>query len=154
MGEEILSLRRRFGLTQQMASRIFGKGKIAFSRYESETTYPDESTTRLLAMAIAKPETLKWLADQEGIEIPLWGERCEDEQRVKVRSLTKVYDVAQASTKHQERYVSSGGSTKLVRNFSKLWAATVVATRQTLTLPEAGHEASNERRMTREAVAS
>lgn len=154
MGEEILSLRRRFGLTQQMASRIFGKGKIAFSRYESETTYPDESTTRLLAMAIAKPETLKWLADQEGIEIPLWGERCEDEQRVKVRSLTKVHDVAQASTKHQERYVSSGGSAKLGGSFSKLWAVTTVATRQTLTLPKIGHEASNENRMVREAVAS
>lgn len=154
LGEEILSLRRRFGLTQQMASRIFGKGKIAFSRYESETTYPDESTTRLLAMAIAKPETLKWLADQEGIEIPLWGERCEDEQRVKVRSLTKVHDVAQASTKHQERYVSSGGSAKLGGSFSKLWAVTTVATRQTLTLPKIGHEASNENRMVREAVAS
>lgn len=154
MGEEILSLRRRFGLTQQMASRIFGKGKIAFSRYESETTYPDESTTRLLAMAIAKPETLKWLADQEGIEIPLWDERCEDEQRVKVRSLTKVHDVAQASTKHQERYVSSGGSAKLGGSFSKLWAVTTVATRQTLTLPKIGHEASNENRMVREAVAS
>ena len=80
-----------------------------------------------------------------------------DEQRVKVRSLTKVYDAAQASTKHQERYVSSGGSTgstKWVGSFSKLWAATVVANRQTLTLSEAGHEASNERRMVREAVAS
>ena len=68
-----------------------------------------------------------------------------------------VYDVAQASTKHQERYVSPGGSTgstKWVGSFSKLWAATVVANRQTLTLSEAGHEASNERRMVREAVAS
>lgn len=85
MGEEIFALRRRYGLTQQQASRIFGKGKIAFSRYESETTYPDESTTRLIALAIAKPETLKWLADKSGVEIPLWQERCEDEQRVKLR---------------------------------------------------------------------
>lgn len=88
MGEEIHALRRRYGLTQQQASRIFGKGKIAFSRYESETTYPDESTTRLLALAIAKPETLKWLADKSGIEVPLWHERCEDEQRVKLRVFT------------------------------------------------------------------
>ena len=85
MGEEIHALRRRYGLTQQQASRIFGKGKIAFSRYESETTYPDDSTTRLLALAIAKPETLKWLADKSGVEVPLWQERCEDEQRVKLR---------------------------------------------------------------------
>lgn len=87
MGEEIHSLRRRYGLTQQQASRVFGKGKIAFSRYESETSYPDESTTRLLSLAIAKPEVLKWLADKSGVEIPLWRERCEDEQRVKLRLL-------------------------------------------------------------------
>ena len=78
MGQEILALRRRYGLTQQQASRIFGKGKIAFSRYESETTYPDESTTRLLTMAIEKPDALRWLADRAGVEIPLWRERCED----------------------------------------------------------------------------
>ncbi len=84
LGEEIGVLRRRYGLTQQQASRIFGKGKIAFSRYESETTYPDESTTRLLAMAIAKPDALKWLADQAGEDIPLWRERCED-SRLSIR---------------------------------------------------------------------
>ncbi len=78
MGQEILALRRRYGLTQQQASQIFGKGKIAFSRYESETTYPDESTTRLLTMAIEKPDTLRWLADRAGVDIPLWRERCED----------------------------------------------------------------------------
>lgn len=78
MGEEIVALRKRYGLTQQAASRIFGKGKIAFSRYENEVTYPDDSTTRLLAMAIAKPDALKWLADQAGEELPLWAERCED----------------------------------------------------------------------------
>jgi len=78
MGQEILALRRKYGLTQQQASQIFGKGKIAFSRYESETTYPDESTTRLLTMAIEKPDTLRWLADRVGVEIPLWRERCED----------------------------------------------------------------------------
>ena len=89
MGEEIHALRRRYGLTQQQASRIFGKGKIAFSRYESETTYPDESTTRLLALAIAKPETLKWLADKSGVNVPLWQERCEDQQRVKLRVLAR-----------------------------------------------------------------
>ncbi len=153
MGEEILALRRRFGLTQQAASRIFGKGKIAFSRYESETTYPDESTTRLLSMAIAKPDTLKWLADQAGIEIPLWDERCEDEQRVKVRSLTKVYDAAQTTKKHRERFIASGSSTTLVASFSKFWTAQVVI-RHTLTLPEISNEASNESQMSQQADAS
>jgi len=57
---------------------VFGKGKIAFSRYENEVTYPDLSTTLMLTMAIEKPDSLKWLADKVGVEIPLWRERCED----------------------------------------------------------------------------
>lgn len=87
MGEEILALRKRYGLTQQHASAIFGKGKIAFSRYESETTYPDESTTLLLTLAIERPEVVKWLADKAGVELPLWPERCEDGQRVKLQPI-------------------------------------------------------------------
>lgn len=84
MGEEILALRKRYGLTQQNASLIFGKGKIAFSRYESETTYPDESTTLLLTIAIEKPDVMKALADKAEVTLPLWAERCEDAQRVKL----------------------------------------------------------------------
>jgi HTH-type transcriptional regulator/antitoxin MqsA len=80
LGEDILALRRHYGLTQQLASRIFGKGKIAFSRYESETTYPDASTTLLISLAIAQPDALKWLADQAGVEILLWQARYEDAQ--------------------------------------------------------------------------
>lgn len=104
MGEEILELRKRYGLTQQQASKIFGKGKIAFSRYENEATYPDDSTTKLLALAIAKPDTLKWLADAAGVEIPLWRERCEDEQRVKLRALFQT-SAPRASSLHRSQVV-------------------------------------------------
>ena len=78
LGEEIVGLRKRYGLTQLAAARLFGKGKIAFSRYENEATYPDASTTLLLTMAIEMPASLKWLADKAGVEIPMWRERCED----------------------------------------------------------------------------
>lgn len=78
LGEEIVGLRKRYGLTQVAAARVFGKGKIAFSRYENEATYPDASTTLLLTMAIDMPDSLKWLADKAGVEIPLWHERSED----------------------------------------------------------------------------
>jgi putative zinc finger/helix-turn-helix YgiT family protein len=78
MGEEIMSLRKRYGLTQQAAAKIFGKGKIAFSRYENEVTYPDDSTMLMLTMALEKPDSLKWLADRAGVALPLWRERCED----------------------------------------------------------------------------
>jgi len=85
MGEEYLTLRKRYGLTQQAASKIFGKGIIAFSRYENEDSYPDDSTRLLVELAIDRPEILKVLADKAGVAIPLWKERCEDEQRIKVR---------------------------------------------------------------------
>jgi len=78
LGEEIVGLRKRYGLTQVAAARVFGKGKIAFSRYENEATYPDASTTLLLTMAIQMPDSLKWLADKAGVEIPLWPERSEE----------------------------------------------------------------------------
>lgn len=89
MGEEILSLRKRYGLTQQAAAKIFGKGKIAFSRYENEASYPDDSTTLLLRLAIDKPDVIKALADWAGVELPLWAERCEDDQRLRARQPTK-----------------------------------------------------------------
>lgn len=69
MGEEILALRKRYGLTQQQASKVFGKGKIAFSRYESETSYPDESTTLLLTLAIERPEVMRDLAEKAGVAL-------------------------------------------------------------------------------------
>lgn len=87
LGEEILALRHRYGLTQQAAAKIFGKTNITFSRYEHEVTYPDESTTTLLRMAIEKPDALKWLADQAGEPVPLWQERCED-RRLTLRKVT------------------------------------------------------------------
>jgi HTH-type transcriptional regulator/antitoxin MqsA len=85
MGEEYLTLRKKYGLTQQMASKVFGKGIIAFSRYENEETYPDKTTSLLVETAIERPDVLKRLADKAGVNIPLWKERCEDEQRIKVR---------------------------------------------------------------------
>lgn len=100
LGEEILALRARYGLTQQAAAKVFGKGKIAFSRYENERTYPDDSTTLLLRGALEKPEFMRWLADQAGVALPMWKERCEDEQRVKVRSLSLVHGAEERLLTH------------------------------------------------------
>jgi putative zinc finger/helix-turn-helix YgiT family protein len=90
MGEEYIAFRKRYGLTQQQASKIFGKGIIAFSRYENEEFYPDTSSRLLFEVAMARPEVLKMLADKAGVTIPLWKERCEDEQRIKVRPFLAV----------------------------------------------------------------
>ncbi len=88
LGEEIFAFRRKYGLTQQAASRLFGKGIIAFSRYESEKSYPDESTTKLIRAAMRHPALLKELADESGVEIPLWEARCADERERKQESLS------------------------------------------------------------------
>ncbi|MBS0213661.1 MAG: type II toxin-antitoxin system MqsA family antitoxin [Proteobacteria bacterium] len=85
MGEEILALRRRFGITQQQAAKLFGKGKIAFSRYENEATYPDETMTLVLKLAIEKLDVVRWLAERAGIELPFLDARCEDERKQKLR---------------------------------------------------------------------
>jgi len=153
LGEEILALRKRYGFKQQDASRIFGKGKIAFSRYENETSYPDLSTTLLLQLAIDKPSVLKLLADKAGVEVPLWAERCEDEQHVKLRKLTPVFADTAASPKRYERYTANVNvNVHALRGIAvQAWSTTVlVPTRQTLKVSEA----SNDERLEPEAIAS
>lgn len=114
MGEEVVTLRKRYGLTQQAAAKIFGKGKIAFSRYENEVTYPDDSTMLLLRMALEKPDSLKWLADKAGVDLPLWRERCEDgRMSLRVVDARKVHVAMSAQARYQEpaaeSVVNTGG---------------------------------------------
>lgn len=93
LGEEVLALRRRYGITQQQAAKLFGKGKIAFSRYENEVSYPDETATLLFTLAIEKPGVIRWLADRAKVELPLWAAHCEDERKEKLRAIPGVGDV-------------------------------------------------------------
>ncbi|KAF1015028.1 MAG: Antitoxin MqsA [Stenotrophomonas maltophilia] len=71
LGEDVLEFRRRHGLTQRAAATLFGKGAIAFSRYENETTYPDDATTMLLSLAMEKPDVVRWLAERTGTVVSL-----------------------------------------------------------------------------------
>lgn len=150
LGEEILALRKRYGLKQQDASKVFGKGKIAFSRYENEASYPDESTTLLLELAIEQPSVLKSLADKAGVEVPLWAERCEDEQRVKVRALSMIFSEALPTERVQDRFILALKSRALRRMGPTTWSTRLVARQSTI----AHHEASNDGQLQREAVAS
>ena len=75
MGEEVLKLRKRYGITQQQASEIFGKGKIAFSRYETEASYPDLSLAKLMKLALMDVSVMKRLASQADVELPLLEKR-------------------------------------------------------------------------------
>lgn len=109
LGEEIFALRRRYGITQQQAAKVFGKGKIAFSRYENETSYPDDSTTKLLKLAIQKPDVLKLLAEDVGVELPLWDARCTDERGVKLRMIFEG-EPDQLAQRWAERRLALGSS--------------------------------------------
>lgn len=75
LGEDILHLRRRYGLSQSAAAAIFGKSRRTFSRYEDEASFPDLSLTRLLSLALKHPLVLKDLAEMANVPIPLWEER-------------------------------------------------------------------------------
>jgi putative zinc finger/helix-turn-helix YgiT family protein len=82
MGEDYISLRMRYGLSQKQAAKIFGKSVIEFSRYENEECYPEKSTRLLIEIAMEMPTGLKKLADIAGIKIPLWEERFEDALKI------------------------------------------------------------------------
>lgn len=117
LGEEILALRRRYGITQQAASTLFGKGKIAFSRYENETSYPDASTTKLLALALEKPGVMRALADKAGIKLPLWEARSADERQAKVCVIAKLNKTSAKAnswlvTSRAEHNARAGGSAR------------------------------------------
>ncbi|WP_144641087.1 type II TA system antitoxin MqsA family protein [Bordetella genomosp. 13] len=70
LGEDIAEFRRRWGLTQQQFSAVFGRGIIAFSRFETEKSYPDLTLTRFLKVAMRRPEVFQELADDAGIALP------------------------------------------------------------------------------------
>lgn len=69
LGEEVLALRRRHGLTRQDAAKIFGKSTSTFLRYETEAGYPDVSTTLLLELAIEQPGVIETLAAKAGVTL-------------------------------------------------------------------------------------
>lgn len=99
LGEDIYEFRRHWGLTQQQFSKVFGKGIIAFSRYETEKAYPDLSLTRLLRVAMSRLDVFKELADAASVEIPFWESHCVAERKRKL--LQFVVKVPTQATEYQ-----------------------------------------------------
>lgn len=58
---ELRAIRRRLGLKQAEAARLFGGGINAFSEYECGKTQPHKSTVLLLRLLDKHPELLKEL---------------------------------------------------------------------------------------------
>ncbi len=70
-GSEIVALRKRYGLTQPQAARLFGGGPVAFSKYENDDVAHSEAMDKLLRLML-RSETAFWeLVEQEGLTAEL-----------------------------------------------------------------------------------
>jgi len=56
-GAEIRALREKFGITQEQASRLFGGGPKAFSKYEADDVAPSEAMNTLLCLVRQSADT-------------------------------------------------------------------------------------------------
>lgn len=73
LGEDIAALRRRHGLSREAAAAVFGCDRFAFSRFESESRFPDAHTRELIALALRYPQVLRALAELAGVVVPAKG---------------------------------------------------------------------------------
>jgi transcriptional regulator with XRE-family HTH domain len=106
-GEEVLSLRKKYGITQQQASEIFGKGKIAFSRYENEVSYPDLAMTRLMRIALNDARVMKQLATSAAVPLPLLDKRINEALLPWFKAALRQLDTAEGSTQIVSAWASA-----------------------------------------------
>ena len=70
-GAEICALRERYEINQKQASRLFGGGPVAFSKYENDDVAHSESIDKLLRLVL-KSEYAFWsLVEQAGMTAEL-----------------------------------------------------------------------------------
>jgi len=67
LGAAVRKLREKLGLSQAQASRIFGGGPVAFSKYESDDVAQSEAMDKLLRLAMELPSAYDLLARKAGI---------------------------------------------------------------------------------------
>mgnify|MGYP000336087415 CR=1 FL=1 len=67
-GSEIKAFRKRHALTQAQSAKIFGGGKIAFSKYEANDVSQSEAMDKLIRVADKFPAVLSWLKSSSGLE--------------------------------------------------------------------------------------
>lgn len=65
--EMILRIRKKLGITQAQAARVFGGGTNAFSKYENGEVEPSDGMERLLRLADVIPAAARWLLIRGGV---------------------------------------------------------------------------------------
>ena len=66
---KIVELRKKLGLTQQDASKVFGGGVNAFSKYERSEVIQSVAMDKLMRSALDVPDMFLWLKKQAGLPI-------------------------------------------------------------------------------------
>lgn len=66
---EIVELRNKLELTQQDASKVFGGGVNAFSKYERSEVIQSVAMDKLMRSALDVPDMFLWLKKQAGLPI-------------------------------------------------------------------------------------
>jgi HTH-type transcriptional regulator / antitoxin MqsA len=68
--DQILALRQRFGLTQDLMERALGLGAKTWVRWEAGRVLPNRSMDNLLRLIERDPTALRYLAELHGVEVP------------------------------------------------------------------------------------
>jgi HTH-type transcriptional regulator/antitoxin MqsA len=66
---DVLAVREKYCLTQADATKIFGGGKLGFSKWERGTATPSGTTARLLKLALNFPQAMKYLCEQANVSL-------------------------------------------------------------------------------------
>lgn len=67
--EKVSELRARYNLTQALASKIFGGGPNAFSKYERGEVSPSASAASVMLLALESPVVFRELAKLRGVAL-------------------------------------------------------------------------------------
>jgi HTH-type transcriptional regulator/antitoxin MqsA len=89
--EEIQAIRKNLGITQEIASKVFGGEENAFSKYESGKVAQSAAMDRLLRLAKEFPSVFHWLMAFSGCT-------------VKLKDSSAVYDDCRSIAANQEHY--------------------------------------------------
>lgn len=68
-GAEVRTLRERLNLKQAEAAKVFGGGKVAFSKYENDDVTQSEAMDKLMRLAGDVPEALEYLMKSSGVKV-------------------------------------------------------------------------------------
>lgn len=70
-GEEIKQIRKVLHLTQTEASKIFGGGSNAFTKYENDDVTQSVAMDKLMRLTVEMPEVFSRLCSQSGMKVDI-----------------------------------------------------------------------------------